>query len=247
MPTDFEIEEKYGIVFINDQRCYYESLVDRNYSLETTTPVLLEAGGKTFVTNSWKQLLIDVCTSFLEKTPRKKDELLNYESSWNHKRPFSTEPGKYWFDIGQGIYLLCNHSAIHACWLLRDILNIFDVDLSKCKFIIHRPPFSEPTECRRFYEDKIKNAFRYYYVKLLKHSEEKADQVLRNIDKLNKLLAQCSEAYDNFYLFDNNNVFGNYKAKFLDFLRYDKLIDEKNIYIANKYLTILGDFYKTIR
>ena len=82
---------------------------------------------------------------------------------------------------------------------------------------------------------------------LLKKPEEKADQVIRNIEHLNKLLKDYSRSYDNFFLFDNNNVYASYKAKFLDYLRYKRNIDEKNVIVADRYLTILGTFYKDIR
>ncbi len=246
MLNDSQIETKYKIVFVDKHRYYYEDLSKRDYSLETTTPFSLEFNGKSFLDTSWKQLLLNVFTELLKDDPTKKDELLKYKMHWNGKYPFSSQQGKHYYEIGEGIYLLCNQSALHACWLLREVLQMFDVDLSKCGFIIHRPPYAEPYECRKFYEEKTRNAFKYYYINLLGKTEEKADRVLRNIDKLNKLLAKFSKAYDNFYLIDNNGIFASYKAKFVDHLLIDLHIDAKNVVIADQYLTILGDFYKVI-
>lgn len=247
MLNEEQIEAKYHIVFVNKQRYYRESLVDKDFSLECTTPLSLSVKDKSFIDTSWKQLLIDVCTEFLEDLPWKKGALLRYRPSWTAKRPFSEEPGKNLYQVGEGIYLYCNQTAQHACWLLREVLQIFDVNLSQCDFIIHRCPSAEPLECRRFYEEKTKDTFRYYYVFLLKKSEEKAEQVIRNIEKLNRLLGFFSRSYDNFFLIDSNTVFSSYKSKFLDYLRYERRVDEKNIELADKYLTILGTFYKDIR
>ncbi len=247
MLNDREIEEKYGIIYIDKKRYYIQSIVDRPYGLETTTPIMLEFNGKSFVTNSWKQLLVNVFRALLNERPSKRDEMLSYVYPWNGKVPFYDQPDKYREVIGDEIFLLCNQSAQHACWLLRDVLLMFEVDLKKCKFIVHRPPHSEPKECREFYEYKIKNAFKYYYVTLLKHPEEKADRVIRNIEKLNKILAKCSLAYDNFFLIDDNVTFTNYRIKLNEYIVKNKITDDKNLEIANKYLNILNDFYKTIR
>ena len=247
MLNEDQIELKYHIAYVGNQRYYHQSLLEKEFTLENTTPYVLEAGGKTFPTSSWKQLLIDVCKEFLKDNPEKRTDLLCYTPSWTDFNQFSIVKEKNWEPVGDGIYLLSNHTAIHAFWLLREVLKIFNVDLKTCKFLIHRTPGSEPKEVRDFFEEKTKNAFRHYYTQLLKKPAEKAEQVIRNIEKLNKLMREYTRSYDNFFLIDNNNVYASYKAKFLDFLRFKKNIDENNIAIANKYLTILGTFYKDIR
>ena len=247
MLSESELEQKYKIVYVNKQRYYYQDLAERDHSLECTTPFSLDTGSKCFLETSWKQLLIEVISSYLKDDPSKKDALIKYRMFWNGKYPFSDKPGKYYNDVGEGVYLYCNQTALHACWILREILEIFGVELKKCQFIVHRTPFAEPFECRKFYAEKTRNTFKYYYTQLLKHSEDRAEQVLRNIDKLNKILPQFSKSYFNFYLIDNNTVYASYKLKFLDYLRYDLKADDKNVRLADKYLTILGDFYKTIR
>ena len=242
-----QIEAKYHISYVGTQRYYKQSLMEKEFSLENTTPFVLDAGGKSFMTSSWKQLLLDVCREFLKDNPEKRTDLICYTPSWTDMNQFSIVPAKNWEPVGDRLYLICNHTAIHAFWLLREVLKIFEVDLKSCNFLIHRSPGSEPKECREFFEAKTKSSFKYYYTQLLKKPEEKADQVIRNIEKLNKLLSEYSRSYDNFFLFDSNNVYASYKAKFLDFLRFKKNIDEKNISIADKYLTVLGTFYKDIR
>ena len=247
MLSEEQIEAKYKIVYVKKQRYYHENLSNKPTTLECTTPLSLEAGGESFIDTSWKQLLIDVCTCFISKTPFFREDLLRYTMPWNGKHPFSTIQDKNMYLIGDNIFLLCNQTALHACWLLRDILTIFGIDLSKCDLVIHRPPYAEPVECRQFYEKKTKDTFKYYYTQLLKYPEERADKVLRNIDRLNPLLARFSQAYDNFYLIDNNTTYASYKFKFLDYLRKELLIEEKMVNIADKYLSILGDFYKEIK
>ena len=247
MLSEDQIELKYHIVYVGSQRYYRQSLLEKEFTLENTTPYVLEAGGKTFPTSSWKQLLIDVCRDFLKDQPDKGRDLLCYTPSWTDSHQFSVAQEKNWEPVGERIYLLSNHTAIHAFWLLREVLEIFGIDLKTCKFLIHRSPGSEPKEVREYFEEKTKNAFRHYYTQLLKKPAEKAEQVIRNIEKLNKLMREYTRSYDNFFLIDNNNVYACYKAKFLDFLRFKKNIDENNIAIANKYLTILGTFYKDIR
>ena len=247
MLNDQQIEDKYKIVFVEHRRYYYLSLADKEYSLECTTPLSLDIGIRQFISTSWKQLLLDVCTYLVQVNPGSENMLLDYNPTWSDKKPFSTVQSNSWYPVGDGIYLICNHTALHACWLLREILELYGIELNKCKFIIHRPPGAEPKECRDFYGAKTKKAFIYYYVELLKRPQEKADQIIRNIDRLNKLLAVVSRSYDNFFLIDDNTTYANYKAVFLDFLRYKKRLEEKQVLIADKYLTILGDFYKAIR
>lgn len=247
MITESEIEFKYRIVFINKERYYYEDLSEKDYTLECATPYSLEIAGKSFITSSWKQLLIDVCVSCLKDHPDKKQDLLDYYYSWNDtKKPFSEAQGKNYYEVGEGIYLLYNNTATHGCWLLRDILVIFGIDLSKITFIIHRAPLAEPPECRKFYEQKTRNAFRYYYTKLLRRTAEQADRVFKNLDVLNRYMGKCSHAYDNLYLFTNNNTYANYKARLIEYLKNELRLDDKNLVLSHKYLTILGDFYKTV-
>ena len=247
MLTDNEIEQKYKIVYVYGQRYYYEDLSKRDFGLECTTPFSLEAGGKSFIETSWKQLLIQVVSSFLKDYPSKRDVLLNYKMQWNGKKPFTEVEGKNCCDVGFDLYLICNHSALHACWTLIDILEIFGVDLKKTTFIIHRPPYAEPIECRQFYEEKTKKAFRYYYTQLLKYPEEQAERVLRYLNSLNRIMPRVSKAYDNLLLIDNNATYANCKIRFLDYLKNEAHADEKNISLAEKYLNCLENFYKRIR
>ena len=247
MLNESQLEVKYHISYVGSQRYYQQSLIEKDYSLENTTPFILEAGDKVFATSSWKQLLLDVCRDFLADNPFRKDELLAFSPSWTPTKEFSSFKRKNWEPVGDGIYLHSVHTANHAFWLLREILMFFGIKLETCEFLIHRSCGSEPKEVRDFFEEKTKNSFRYYYTQLLKKPAERAEQIIRNIETLNKYLKEYSRSYDNFFLFDNNNVYASYKAKFLDYLRFKKGLDEKNVLVADKYLTVLGDFYKDIR
>lgn len=244
---DNSIIDKYHIVFIGHQRYYVEDLSKKDYLLENCTPFSLDLCGKNFLCGSWKQLLLDVVTHLLKNKPEMRDILLDYKMPWSGKKAFSNTKDKCLEPVGAGIYLLCNFTALHACWFLQEILKLFEIDPKSCNFIIRRSPGGEPAECRDYFREQTKASFKYYFVNLLKNSEERADKVIRNIEKLNKYLAKVSASYDDFLLFDNYQMFSNYKSKFLDYLATIPAIDEKNFNIADKYLNYLGEFYHEAR
>ncbi len=246
MLSESELEAKYKIVYVKKQRYYIVDLSNKNVALENATPYSLEFGDKCFLEGSWKHLLINTFTELLKEDPTKKDILLNYRCEWNGKPCFYPEYGSNFEILGEGIYLYCNFSATRAFWVLRDILMIFGYDLSKALFIIHKPPGAENTECRQFFEEKNKKSFRFYYSNLLKHSEEKTNQVLRNLEKLNTLMPYVSKSYNNLFLFDSYYTFCNYQPRLIDYMKNKLGLSSKNIEISEIYLRILCDFYKTV-
>jgi hypothetical protein len=245
MLDEYQIEQKYKIVYVNKQRYYTESLVTKDYDLENTTPYTLDIGKSCFITSSWKQLLIEVSTFLLKDNPSIKNDLLAYKPDWSSSHPYSPFIKKNTDMVGEGIFIHCTYTARQSCWVLRDVLIIGGYDLSKCQFVIHRTPSAEPKECREFYEKKTKDGFKYYYVQLYKYSEERADKVIRNIEKLNRFLQNVSPAYDNFFLINDVYTFSNLKSKLIKYM--EPKVEPKTLDLVRAYLKELGDYYKAIK
>ena len=241
-----ELEKKYRIIYIGKQRYYLYDLSKKEYDLEATTPVSLETIDHTFISSSWKDILLSVLRYYLEKYPAKREYFLKYNYPWAPFCPFFEIPGTYNFEVANDLYLKCKLNAVHACWFLRDILNSFDIPLSSCRFILYRPPYSEPEECKNFFKKKTLEGFKFYCTSIKKYPLEKAEQIINNITKLNKYLERMSKSYNDFFLFSDVNTFYIYKDKFIRYLEKERHVNSKVLNISKFCLTVLLNYYRAV-
>ena len=61
--------------------------------------------------------------------------------------------------LKSGVYINCNHTALHACWFLQDLLDFFGIDKSTVSFLIHRPSSAEPKKVKDYVEKRFKKNF----------------------------------------------------------------------------------------
>lgn len=234
-----------NVVFEGKRRYYVENLSERDYTLENTTPYQLEVLNTVIAENAWGLLLCKVVDLLLSKYPKYMDSITSFSCPWTKAIMFSKEIKTNYKPLSGGLFINCNHTALHSCWFLQDILDYFGIDKSKVTFLIHRPCSAEPKRVTEYIEKRFKRGFIDYIVMSYQKSEEYGEKVVKNIEKhLNPILRKVSKSYTNLFLFDDNATLANYVKKIREIVNLSVRYDEKSKRILNKYLNYLSEYYK---
>ena len=206
-----------NVVFEGKRRYYIEDLSIRDYKLENTTPYQLSIKEKIIVATSWGKMLCDMVNYLLEINPLEKETLLDFRSTWTKSAMFAALPKTNHKILSNGLYLNCNHTALHSCWLLQDLLALFSVNVSDVTLLIHRPCSAEPTNVKQYIEDRFKKGMVEYLQAEQHLSEQDANAIVTVIARyLNPTLGTISRSYTNFFLFDDAATLYNYVKKVRD-------------------------------
>lgn len=233
------------IVFEGKKRYYWEDLSQRDYFLENTTPYRLFLFDYTIEESSWGELLRSVSAILLEHYPAKREGLLSFKCTWSKQLMFRIEPCKNHKKIDDNLYINCNHTALHSCWFLQDLLDFFDVDKSKVNFLIHRPSGAESDSTKVIILNHFKEEFTQFIIYSYGKTSDYANKVINNIDKyLNPILKRISKSYVSFFLFDDYCIYINYSKKVKEIIETNVKIPQKTKEIFYKYLQYLSDYYK---
>lgn len=237
--------EKYCVKLQRRRRYYKEDLTTRDYALANTTPYSMMF--KDFYSNkrSWVALLIDLTNYLCSKNIKSQNELICFHTEWTKADFFSVEKRTNHKLLHNGLFLNCNHTALHACWLIQDLLNFFDIDTNEVEFYIHRSVRNEPQELRVVLENEFKKDFKEFLMVKHDKNDELAEKIISNIEKvLNPKLLNISSTYSNFFMFDDYIMYLNYAGKFEKIIDNDLRIAYKNKQIIKRYLFYLREFYK---
>lgn len=234
-----------NVVFQGKKRYYLEDLSERDYRLECTTPYQIEIDDTIIQEGSWGMLLQKISTFLLEKYPEKFNEILTFKCQWSKQLMFSVGKKTNYRQVCDGLYVNCNHTALHACWFLQDLLDFFGVDKTKVTFLIHRPSGAEPQKVKDHIQKRFKMNFKEFIINNYGKDKEYADKVVNIFDNyLNKVLASVSKSYVSFYLFDDNAIAYNYIKKVSDIIERNVNFDDKKKKVLKKYLKYVYAFYK---
>ncbi len=233
------------IVFEGKKRYYVEDLTKRDFTLENTTPHLLKIDDYDFVENAWVEMTRNLTAYLILKYPNKKSEIFNFKTEWSKSNIFSTTPRTNFKQLDEKLYVNCNHTALHSCWLIQDLLDFFGVDKSKIYFLIHRTPYAEPDDTRKYFISKFKEEFALYLSMSQNKSKENIDKITSNIEKyMDPIQAKLSKSYDSLMLFEDNLSFMNYAIKFMKYIDSDSRMNDKAKMTMRRYIGYLKDFYK---
>lgn len=229
-----------NVVFEGKRRYYVEDLSIRDYQLENTTPYQLSIKDKIMIATSWGQMLCDMVNYLLEIYPLEKETLLDFRSTWTKSAMFAALPKTNHKILSNGLYLNCNHTALHSCWLLQDLLALFSVNISDVTLLIHRPCSAEPSNVKKYIEDRFKKGMVEYLQVDQGLSEQDANAIVTVIARyLNPALGTISRSYTNFFLFDDAATLYNYVKKVRDKINQSptfKLEAKKLFNLALDYL-----------
>lgn len=234
-----------GVNFSGFRRNYFEDLTERDYSLEGCTPYQIYIDSVVLEDSSWGNMLCKLAVYLLDTYPTKKADIEQFRAPWTKAVMFCSVKKTNFKPLGSDLFLNCNHTALHSCWLVQDLLDYFEVDKSSVKFLIHRPNSAERKELKDYIEKEFKRGFCNYICAVLNKPAEYADKVIRNIDKyLNPVLSGVSKSYPNFFLFDDVNTASNYFKKVSTIILGNLKFEKKERKILYKYLDYLLTFYK---
>lgn len=233
------------VSFNGFRRNYIEDLTERDYSLENCTPYQIRIGASVFEDGSWGDFLCKIVEGLLDRNPEKRNGIENFRCGWTKTAMFTVMQKTNYKRISDALFLNCNHTALHSCWLLQDLLDYFEIDKSSVVLLIHRPCSAERKELRLYIEREFKRGFSNFIRAHYEKPEEYGDKVIRNIDKyLNPILCGVSKSYPNFFLFDDTVIASGYIKKVKETLDNSMRFEEKTKKILKKYLSYLLEFYK---
>jgi hypothetical protein len=234
-----------NVVFEGSKRFYIEDLSQRDYSLENTCPHRMEILGNVIETSSWGELIEKIIPCLLTAYPEYKSNIVSFKTDWSKAVMFSVDRKTNFRQIYDDLFVNCNHTALHSCWFIQDLLDFFKINKSKVLLLIHRPSSAEPKKVKDYVEKRFKREFKNFLVFQYNKDEEYADKVIRNIDKyLNPILAKISKSYNNFYLFDSNLTLSNYSKKVREKIDASLKFDDKAKKTLNRYIDYIIEYYK---
>ena len=233
------------IVFEGKKRYYVEDLTNRDYVLENTTPHLLRIDDYEISENSWVEMVRNLTAYLFLRFPEKKDAVVDFKTDWSRSDIFSPVPRTNFRQLDTDLYVNCNHTALHSCWLIQDLLDFYRIDKSETYLLIHRAPSAEPESARKYFVSKFKEEFALYLSVSQGKSKESVEKIISNIEKyMDPIQAKLSKSYDSLMLFEDSTAFANYAVKFNEHIDSDPRIGEKTKSIMKRYIGYLKEFYK---
>ena len=172
-----------NVVFEGKKRYYIEDLSQRDYFLENTTPYQLEFQGNIIEESSWGNLLCKFALLLLNLYPQFNDSIYTFQVPWSKTTIFSKEIKTNYKKLREDLFLNCNHTALHSCWLLQDLIDYFNIDKSTIHFLIHRPSGAEPKKVKDYIENRFRKDFVFFLKSKHNKTEEKAEKILVVFDK----------------------------------------------------------------
>lgn len=234
-----------NVVFEGKRRYYIEDLTQRDYTLENTTPYQFELDGHAIEERAWTIMICNVAKLLLELYPSFKETVTDFRCPWSKAEIFYCEKRTNAKEVYPGLYINCNHTALHSCWLIQDLLDYFGIDKSKVSLLIHRPCSAEPKKVKEYIEKRFKRGFIDFIMVHYKKTEEQAKKVITIIEKyLNPMLVKISRSYTNLFLFDDNATLSNYIKKIREQIDSSIRFESKAKVTLNKYLDWLVKYYK---
>ena len=234
-----------NIVFEGRKRYYKEDLTQRDYSLENTTPYKLYIYEYVLEEGAWGELIRSLTALLISIYNIDRAILLSYKSKWSKAAMFASEKKTNYKIVDEGLYVNCNHTAIHACWFIQDLLDLFNVNKADVTLLIHRPSGAESKKIKEYLLKKAKCEFVEFLVFAYEKDKVYANKVVDNIEKyINPLLRKISKSYIDFFLFDDVLTLSNYIKKVREVIQWKMNVEEKVKKVLNKYLDYIVAFYK---
>ncbi len=112
-----------SLLLFGRKRYYIESLNERDYFLENATPYQIKIEDTVLEDGKWISMLSKIANCLFEKFPECIASATSFKCEWTKSAIFTTAPKINHKELECGLYLNCNHTALHSCWLIQDMLD----------------------------------------------------------------------------------------------------------------------------
>lgn len=230
------------IFYAGSRRLYYEDLTEPDYLLEYATPYQLTLFEYTFTERAWGNLLSKAADALLTLHPEKLPTLFGFRCDWTKQAIFFDKERTNCKKVRDGIYVNVNHTALHSCWLLGEMLDFFGVDRSDAILLLYRPSGAELKEVKSFLTAHVKGEFERFLLEK-GESDSRAKLIISTIDeKLNPLLRKISQSYDDLFLIDDLAIYSTCMSRVKKEVEKTSTIHSLRKPTVLGYLDLLGEF-----
>ena len=237
------LQKKYGLIFVGTKRYYSFDMTTKYFSLDNTSPFLFSSRYFDVRETSWNRMTLKILEQLDKMRPNPTSTYLNIKFWWNSNKAFSLTPHRYYLPF-KNIYFNAGLSSTCCMKAIQQFLEMFNIPLSDCSFIIRRHYVSEPNGVRDYFRNETIRDFKSC-LNFQGYSQKRIDSTIQNIAKMNSLLKKINTNYDDFFLFDDYYCFSNQKSKAIQKAKeiYHGNL-ENNLEIIKKMLSRLDDFYR---
>ncbi len=236
-----ELKDKYKIHVINGHHYYEYALDTETPVLTDTTPFYFECDNIKLYPTGWTNLVFDVLKILDSLNPKTKEELLSYELWWSKQKLFSETKNSN-HRMYRDLYINLNHTATHSFMMLVNILEFYDVDLKSCLLLISRHHVCEPKEVKEYYHNEAVKGFKKA-LKSIGLDVFKANHIINNFETINGLLHEISPGFTDFFLFEDEFAFFNYKTKTIEYAQTKYITSPKSAGAIEKCLNYLDSYF----
>lgn len=235
----------YEIIFQANKRYYVENIIERKHNYEFTTPYSLKINDDvTIMETKWIDLIAKVAYYLVSTNKVDEKKLLEYHTDWTSSDIFSSEKKTNHKLVKENLYLNCNHTALHSVWLIRDLLCLYEYDLSNVVLTIHRPTGAEPKEVCNYFIEEFNKGFKEFLKQKYHKSDDAINTILNNISVImNKRLNFLSKSYIDFRIFDDKYTLSNYVSLFNKHLDKDLNLNQDSKDSIKRYLKYIQEYY----
>lgn len=247
------IEEKYGIVYIENERYYTFDLSERRVDLESTRPLFVRIDGKVLESHTWANLIVMVFNYVIAKKNCSSEMLLKFTTEWSNSSVISTSKyARTCFDLKNGLYVNTNHTAVHCYWLIQDFLQYCSYDLSEVGIVIKRSGLSEKAEIREYYISKNLSNFKSFindnYPTEKRPRLLKCANFIKAVDE--KFTQKAFKSVYSIFLIDSVQAMYKYKEDYITYLKTKTTVKKEQLdYIVdgfNLYYEYIKSIHKVV-
>lgn len=243
------IDEKYGIVYIENERFYTFSLFEKRFDLESTRPLFVRIDGKILEAHTWGSLIVMVLDYAISKKNCTKEMLLNFNVTWSNSSIISDVKSiRTDFDLKNGLYVNTNHTSVHCCWIIQDFLKYCGYDLSEISIVIKRTGSSEKAEVRDYYISKNISGFNTYinenYPTEKRTRYLKCANFVKAVDE--KITRKALKSVYSIYLIDNVQAMYKCKADLLTYLKNKTAVKKEQLEFITEGLNLYYEYIKQL-
>lgn len=237
--------ETSNILFKNFKRFYKVDLSVHGFDFERTTPEFLYFDDFYCDEHSWVRTLELLARYLVKKHSSSFKSLYNFRGSWSDALLFREDKAINHREVVPGLYVNCNHTAVHSIWFIGELLKYFGVQPKRATLIIHRPPDSEPEHLQTVFIDAYKTGFRTFLIEKEGKTPENADKILSNIAFMNRYVPEIIKSLKSWFLICDTTSFSRLKAAYIPhMLGHHSNLPRKAFALFEKYINLMSAYLK---